>query len=104
MKHILFILSILLTSFFVKAQEKVINAVVPAPGVPITTADGKKIFTSVTVDPVFPGGMSKFYMYLSNNIQYPENAHKNHIQGKVFLSFIVEEDGSLSNVKVVRGV
>ena len=103
-KPIFFILSILFATTLVKAQEKTIDSIVPRPGVPITTADGKKIYVSVEKDPGFRGGLNNFYRYLSDNIRYPPDAQRNHIQGKVFLTFVIETDGSLSNVTVVRGV
>jgi len=75
------------------------------PKVTAATKD-KKVYDFVTIDlqPGFPGGMDKFYEYLSKNIKYPEAALKNNIQGKVFLSFIVETTGELSSIKVERGL
>lgn len=61
-------------------------------------------FVSITQQPEFPGGMGKFYDYLAKSCRYPEEAIKNHVQGKVFLSFIVEMDGQLSNIKVERSL
>ncbi|WP_158796597.1 TonB family protein [Pedobacter sp. L105] len=61
-------------------------------------------FTGITIQPGFPGGMDKFYLYLSKNCKYPKEAQNNNVQGKVFLSFIVEEDGKLSNIKVEKGL
>lgn len=52
----------------------------------------------------YPGGVKKMKTYLARNIQYPEVAMQNGDQGKVFVEFVVEKDGSLSNVKVLRGV
>lgn len=52
----------------------------------------------------FPGGASALMAYISNNIHYPAKAQENGIQGKVMVSFIVEKDGSLSDIKVVRSV
>ncbi|WP_316804544.1 TonB family protein [Pedobacter nototheniae] len=65
-----------------------------------------KVFDFVSLDkaPNFPGGISKFYEYLSKSIKYPKAAQENNIQGKVFVSFIVEPDGSLSNVDITRGL
>ncbi|MEO8795794.1 MAG: TonB family protein, partial [Daejeonella sp.] len=54
--------------------------------------------------PEFPGGMKAFYEYLSKSIQYPAEAKKNNVSGKVILSFIVEKNGSLNDIKVLRGV
>lgn len=61
-------------------------------------------FTSLDQHPSFPGGMDKFYKYLKENVKYPAEAAKNNIQGKVFLSLIVEKDGQLSNINVDRKV
>jgi len=57
-----------------------------------------------TTSPSFPGGMKAFYKYLSENARYPEEARKNNVKGKVFLSFIVEEDGALGEIKVEKGL
>ena len=55
-------------------------------------------------NPEFVGGMQKLYEYLGKNIQYPEMAKENGIQGKVFVQFVVWNDGTLKNIKVVKGV
>jgi TonB family protein len=59
-------------------------------------------FTSVDQHPTFQGGMDKFYEYLSKSVKYPKEAVAKNIQGKVFLSFIVEKDGELTNINVDR--
>jgi TonB family protein len=64
----------------------------------------QKIFTAVEHEPGFKGGVMAFLKYLQRNMHYPAQSREKHIQGKVFISFIVERDGSLSNLKVVRGV
>jgi len=64
----------------------------------------QKIFTAVEHEPGFKGGNIAFLKYLQGNIHYPAQSREKHIQGKVFISFIVEKDGSLSDLKVVRGV
>jgi len=61
-------------------------------------------FVSITKQPEFPGGMDKFYKYLAANFKYPAGARKNNIQGKVFLSFIVEKDGQLNDIQVMRAL
>ena len=48
--------------------------------------------------------MPAFYKFLGENIKYPEQAKKTNVQGTVFVSFIIEKDGSVSNVKTVRGL
>lgn len=59
-------------------------------------------FVKVNNPPVFPGGMVEFYKFLGQNIKYPELAKENRIQGNVFMSFVVEKDGAISNIKVDR--
>ncbi len=66
---------------------------------------GDKVFDFVSIDkqPEFPGGIDKFYRYLSSAIKYPTAASKAGKQGKVFLQFVVEKDGSLTDIQVMRG-
>jgi len=61
-----------------------------------------KVFTEVEHVPNYPGGVDKFYKFLQENIKYPAEAKSKKIQGKVFVSFIVEKDGSLSGIKTIR--
>ncbi len=64
----------------------------------------RKIFTVVETKPEFPGGMGALMTYLAKHIKYPPLAKESGIQGKVFINFVVEPDGSVSNVKVLRGI
>ncbi len=57
-----------------------------------TTDTVTQIFTAVEKEPSFPGGLDRFYMFLQANIKYPTNAVKNHLEGKVFVGFVVEKD------------
>lgn len=59
-------------------------------------------FVSMSSPPNYPGGVYKFYEYLSKNIKYPTMAADNEIEGNVFVSFVVEKDGSLTDIKVDR--
>lgn len=54
--------------------------------------------------PEFPGGQDAFNKYISRNLRYPMMARENSISGRVFVSFIIEKNGSLSNIQVVRGI
>ncbi len=56
------------------------------------------------VDPEFPGGMEALYKYIADNLKYPQLALENNIQGKVFVTFFVEKDGSVSNVRILRDI
>ncbi|HEY2582252.1 MAG TPA: TonB family protein [Mucilaginibacter sp.] len=70
----------------------------------VTEEDPNKIFTSVEQVPEFPGGIEKFYAYLSKSIRYPAVARENGTQGRVIVSFVCEKDGSLTDIKVARGI
>jgi len=64
----------------------------------------KEVFSFAEVMPEFIGGQEEFRQYLSKNLKYPSLAKENEIQGRVFVSFIVEADGSITNVQVVRSI
>jgi protein TonB len=70
----------------------------------VTEEDPNKIFTSVEQVPEFPGGLDAFGRYLGKNIRYPAVARENGTQGRVIVSFVCERDGSLTDVKVARGI
>ena len=63
-----------------------------------------KVYDIVEVMPQYPGGMQELMQYLAKNIKYPPKAEKKGIEGKVMINFIVEKDGSISNVKIVRHI
>lgn len=52
----------------------------------------------------FPGGVDAMVKYISKNVKYPNKAIKNNDQGKVFVQFVVEKNGKISNIEVLRGV
>jgi beta-lactamase regulating signal transducer with metallopeptidase domain len=56
----------------------------------------------LTENPDFPEGMEKFYKFVGENFNIPLEAVKNKVKGKVYLTFIVEMDGTLSNIKIIR--
>ncbi|GAB2694877.1 M56 family metallopeptidase [Mucilaginibacter koreensis] len=62
-----------------------------------------EVFTAVEQSPMYVGGMDEFYKFLGRTIHYPAKARETGIQGRVIVTFIVEKDGSLSDVKAVRG-
>lgn len=63
-----------------------------------------KVFDVVEQMPSFPGGPSALMKYLSENVKYPVVAQENGVQGRVVVSFVVEKDGHITDVKVVRSV
>lgn len=72
-----------------------------------STAQTKKnnmVFDVVEVMPQYPGGQTAMLQYMMKNIKYPKQAMKEGIQGRVTVSFIVEKDGRVTNVRLLRSV
>jgi len=74
---------------------------------PIDIADtshinNQQIFSAVEKEPEFPGGQAKFVQFLGDNIKMPQDMVANDVSGRVIVTFVVEADGSLSNIKVLR--
>ncbi len=65
-----------------------------------------KLYTmnTVSIAPQFPGGALALAEYLKKNLKYPAEAEANNIEGKVYVGFIVEKDGSLSNLEIINGI
>lgn len=63
-----------------------------------------KVFDIVEQQPMFPGGPAALMKYLSEHTKYPVVAQENGVQGRVTVQFVVEKDGSISDVHVLRGV
>lgn len=83
-----------------QAMEEVIPVVVEVD----EEVAEEEIFTVVENDPEFPGGMEALYKYLSENIKYPQIAKENNITGRVFVTFVVEKDGSIASPRVLRDI
>lgn len=65
---------------------------------------GDKIYDMVDEMPQFTGGDEARIFFLSNNIKYPHKARQKGISGTVYVTFVVEKDGSLSDPKILRGI
>ena len=70
----------------------------------IATSEADTVYQIVEEMPQFPGGENALMEYVSKNVVYPEEAKEKEIQGRVFISFVVEKDGSIGEVKVLRGI
>lgn len=64
----------------------------------------EEIYVLPEVDPVFPGGTDSLYAFIARNIKYPAEAKMNRIEGKVYVSFVIEKDGSVSSARVFRDI
>lgn len=67
-------------------------------------ANTDEVFKVVEVDPEFPGGVEALYKYLAENIKYPVMAKNNKVEGRVYITFVIEKDGTVSDAKVLRSV
>ena len=70
----------------------------------IVEEEAEEIFVVVETDPEFPGGKKAMLKFLADNIVYPQQAKDNKIEGKVFVTFVVEKDGTISNIKILRDI
>jgi protein TonB len=75
----------------------------PVGNGPADVVEDTNIYSSagIEVKPDFPGGIEKFYKYVGNNYRAPE---EEGLKGKVYVTFVVEKDGSLTDIKVVRDI
>jgi TonB family protein len=67
----------------------------------VTYAQDEKLYDHISLEtpPTYPGGIQKFYDFLGSTIKYPKAAFENNVQGTMYVTFIVEKDGSLTNLK-----
>lgn len=77
---------------------------VPDTVIQYNQPESDRVFSVVEQMPSFPGGMGAMMQYLSSNIKYPKEAEKKGIQGRVLLSFIVQTDGSITDVRISKSV
>jgi TonB family protein len=80
------------------------TAAVNTPQTDLSGGLTEAIFTAVEQQPGFPGGNEACAKYLSTNIRYPAAARKNKVQGRVVTSFVVNKDGTIGDVKVLKGI
>ncbi|MET0759438.1 MAG: energy transducer TonB [Flavobacterium sp.] len=75
----------------------------PVGNGPADVVEDNNIYNTagIEVKPLFPGGMDKFYKYVGNNYRAPE---EEGLKGKVYVTFVVEKDGSLTDIKVLRDI
>ncbi|MCF8343163.1 MAG: energy transducer TonB [Bacteroidales bacterium] len=69
-----------------------------------STSIDEDVFVVVEQMPEFPGGDEAMYKYIADTISYPEKAKKLGLQGRVFVTFVVERDGSINQARILRGI
>lgn len=114
MKNIIIAVLMFLLPSLAMAQGQVIRKPVPAkpahkpkpePKINSMTApkhEDNKVFDAVEQMPSFPGGNGALMQWLASNMKYPAYAAENGVQGRVFVEFIVEKDGKVTDVYVVK--
>lgn len=70
----------------------------------VATSKEDTVYQIAEEMPEFPGGVEALMDYVGRNVKYPEEAKDKEIQGRVFVSFVIEKDGSVNEVKVLRGI
>ena len=93
---LLLLIGIVIPSFFYAQDKQNGNAV--------QGKDAEYAFEQLEVKPEYPNGNEGLGKYLSENIKYPKKALKNGVSGKVFVQFVIDKTGKVTNVVAVRGV
>ena len=94
MKKLFALLLLTMAVPFANAQQPVSN----------NDENNEAIFSVVENEPEFPGGVEALYKFISKNVVYPKKALKDGIEGKVVVEFVIEANGSVTNVKVFKSV
>lgn len=108
LRNLVFMLLLLLGSTVSYAQVGTVDIQRPEDSLQIpelienAPADSEKVFMYVEQMPEFPGGEAALMTYILKNVKYPEEAIKNHTQGKVWVTFVVAKDGSIRDARVLR--
>ena len=81
------------------------DAIPEAKEIPIDDEDADTIFEGIVEEQPTPkGGYAAFYKFLSKNLKYPKQARKIGIEGKVFMQFVIDKDGSITDAQVIKGI
>lgn len=103
LKMILFVFYIVLFTAYVQAETHIttnLNMIIEGDEI----TEGEVVHTLVDVVAQFPGGTEALQKYLSENIKYPIEAIKNKQTGRVYVQFVIDKEGEVTNVKVLKGV
>lgn len=76
----------------------------PIEAAPVTEPKKEDIYNFVEKKAEYPGGMQTLYQFLSKNMDYPKIARENQIAGRVILQFVVEKDGTITNIEILRDI
>ncbi len=99
MKYLVFVL--LISTYTCFGQEEI---PLPPPVPDCIERSEQEVPDYVNIQPEFPGGKEKMMLFISNHFNYPSIDMDNGIQGTVYLSFVIEVDGSITGIKILKGV
>ncbi|MEP2024780.1 MAG: energy transducer TonB [Reichenbachiella sp.] len=71
---------------------------------PSLAQEGDTIYSLADEQPTYPGGMSAFFKYIQTNLQYPEAAKAAGVEGRVFVEYVIEKNGSISGTKILKSL
>ena len=101
----MFFVLIAANSVYARENEQTIQVPPPPPPPPpVKLAETDEVFVVVEEMPEYPGGVDAMMRFLGETIRYPFEAMTNGIQGRVICNFVIEKDGSVSDVQIVRGI
>ncbi|GAB4049301.1 M56 family metallopeptidase [Spirosoma litoris] len=95
--------AVVLDKVVVTAYEPSEKAAPPVSSTHSLAGNGE-VFTVVEEVPEFPGGMSELGKYLMKNLRYPADARKAHVDGQVFIQFVVTETGDIQQLRILKGI
>ena len=87
-----------------EGRGQALSEIVVAGLKPTANFKSEEIFTTVEENPSFNGGIVELYRFIGKNLRYPIEARNKHVDGKVFVKFIVRADGSTSDISVLKGI
>lgn len=106
MKKLFLLFFVLFISFSYGQTEKKETTIQPLRSAPVISNDDNAIYSpaGVEVMPKFPGGSTKMFEFINKSFVTPVGDLGEKIKGKVFVSFVVEKDGTLSDIRILRDI
>ena len=90
--------------FIIMALMAVFGLTIVSAQKTVVAKKNQKVFDIVEQMPEYPGGQAALFEFISKNVKYPEDAVKKKVEGKVFVTFVVDTDGKITDVSLLRKV
>ena len=90
--------------FIIMALMAVFGLITVSAQKTVVAQKNQKVFDIVEQMPEYPGGQAALFEFISKNVKYPEDAVKKKVEGKVFVTFVVDTDGKITDVSLMRKV